>query len=567
MKAEVSSVGVVRVSGTYSEIGPFKARVVQIAGTQGVLRQTRDFIEISLETYVALRDETGAGSEETLDLQGAAEAKKQEYANHAAAREHVYQILEADQHTTGDEHWDGILDVHQGVAVNCMTVPGLLGLCLFDEQGTGKTITGLAAFDLLKRSGAVDALLITAPKTLLENWKDEAERFLPVSPNIYIASGDKEARYRALGSGFDVYLLTYENLIADIESLKSLARTKRLLLAMDESFFIKNPDAKRSMAAMELRGYCKRCFVLCGTPAPNKPSDLVHQFTMADNGYAFGDPATQRAQALDDYATIESIIDSRGVYLRRTKKSVLPDLPDKDYKIVELEMSPKQRSLYDEAKTELILYLKSLDNKSFKRNLTTYFQKRNALLQICIDPSLIDPLYNETPCKFAYLEFTLPEFIETKGEKVVVWSVYTKTIDRIVQSFSRYNPARIDGKVAKVADRQLMVERFQKDDSCKVFVGNPAAAGAGITLHKAKTSIYLSYSNQAAHYMQSLDRTHRRGQTADSVEYLFLVAKDTIEVKEIKRLIEKQGQQSNLLGDPEAERLELAEILNELEHG
>jgi SNF2 family DNA or RNA helicase len=567
VKAEVSTIGVVRITGTYSEIGPLKANVVQMVGTQGVLRQTKDFIEISLETYVAMRKDTGGTVEETPDLDAVAEVKEQEHANHAASRDLVHQILEADRHVTGDDHWDEILDVHQGVAVNCMTVPGLLGLCLFDEQGTGKTITGLAAFDLLKKSGAVDALLITAPKTLLENWKDEAQKFLPFTPNIYIASGDREARYRALGSEYDIYLVTYENLIADIESLKSLARTKRLLLAMDESFFIKNPDAKRSMAAMELRGYCQRCFVLCGTPAPNKPSDLVHQFTMADNGYAFGGAATQRSQALEDFAAIESIIDSRGVYLRRTKKSVLPDLPEKDFQIVDLDMSPKQRALYDEAKKELILYLKSLDNKTFKRNLTTYFQKRNALLQICVDPSLIDPLYNEMPCKFAYLESALTNLIEIQSEKVVIWSVYTKTIDRIARSFARYNPARIDGKVVKVADRQLMVKRFQMDESCRVFVGNPAAAGAGITLHKAKTSIYLSYSNQAAHYMQSLDRTHRRGQTADSVNYLFLVAKDTIEVNEIKRLIEKQGRQSDLLGDPVAERIELADILNELEHG
>jgi SNF2 family DNA or RNA helicase len=567
VKAEVSDAGIVRIYGTYSEIGPLKAEVVQFAGTEGILKQTRDFIEITLEIYVEVRKKTGWTIEETGGLQCTAEAKQQEYASHEAARENVHQILEQDQHTTGEKHWDEILDAHQGVAVNCMTVSGLLGLCLFDEQGTGKTITGLAAFDLLKKSGAVDALLIAAPKTLLENWKDEAENFLPVTPKIYVAAGDKEARYRALRSGYDIYLLTYENLISDIESLKSLARTKRLLLTMDESFFIKNPDAKRSMAAMELRGYCKRCFVLCGTPAPNKPSDLVHQFTMADNGYAFGNPVNQRAQLFEDYNTIESIINSRGVYLRRTKKTVLPDLPDKNFEIVELEMSPKQRSLYDEAKIELILYLKSLDNKAFKRNLTTYFQKRNALLQICIDPSLIDPLYNEMPCKFSYLESALPDFIENKREKVVVWSVYTKTIDRIMQSFSHYNPARIDGNVTKVADRQLMVKRFQTDDSCKVFVGNPAAAGAGITLHKAKTSIYLSYSNQAAHYMQSLDRTHRRGQSADSVDYIFLVAKNTIEVKEIKRLIEKQGLQSNLLGDPEAERFELEEILNDLEHG
>lgn len=567
MKVEVSDTGLVRISGTYSEIIPLKAKVVQIFGAQAILKQTREFIEIGLETYIGIRKDTVAVIEETESLRCAAEAKQQEYVNHGNARERVYQLLLANQHTTGDKHWDEILDPHQGVAVNCMTVPGLLGLCLFDEQGTGKTITGLAAFDILKKSGVVDALLITAPKTLLENWKDEAEKFLSFTPQIYIASGDKEARYRALGSAFDIYLLTYENLISDIQSLKSLARTKRLLLALDESFFIKNPDAKRSRATMALRKYCNRCFVLCGTPAPNKPSDLVHQFTMADNGYAFGDPGTQSSPPVEDFSAIESIIESRGVYLRRTKKLVLPDLPDKYFKIVELEMGPKQRELYDEAKIQLILYLKSLDNKAFKRNLTTYFQKRNALLQICIDPALIDPLYNETPCKYAYLDYALPNYIEDNSEKVVVWSVYTKTIDRIVQLFSRYNPARIDGKVAKVVDRQSMVNQFQKDDSCKLFVGNPAAAGAGITLHKAKTSIYLSYSNQAAHYMQSLDRTHRRGQTADSVEYIFLVAKDTIELKEIKRLIDKQGQQSTLLGDAETERLELTEILNELEYG
>jgi SNF2 family DNA or RNA helicase len=205
-------------------------------------------------------------------------------------------------------------------------------------------------------------------------------------------------------------------------------------------------------------------------------------------------------------------------------------------------------------------------HKSEVNNLATYFQKRNALLQICIDPGLIDPLYIETPCKFNYLTNSIKDLIDLKNNKIVIWSVYTKTIDRLVKDYARYNPARIDGQIDKVSDRKLMVDRFQNDDLCKIFIGNPAAAGAGITLHKASTAIYLSYSSQAAHYMQSLDRIHRRGQIAAEVNYFFLVGKNTIESKEIKRLLEKQERQSTLLGDSEDEIIELSKIIAELEN-
>jgi SNF2 family DNA or RNA helicase len=96
--------------------------------------------------------------------------------------------------------------------------------------------------------------------------------------------------------------------------------------------------------------------------------------------------------------------------------------------------------------------------------------------------------------------------------------------------------------------RREAVRRFQEDDDTMLFVGNPAAAGAGLTLHRARYAVYESMSNQASHYLQSLDRIHRRGQVR-AVEYLVLLCDRTVELAEYDRLIEKERAAQNLLGD------------------
>ncbi len=557
----------VRVRGSFQELARLKSFILNYAESNINFSQSKDFIELSLNSYLAIDKKNDFVFEHDVDSELILGKLARKYETHALARDEVYRKYRASDCITGSDHWDKLLDPHQGLAANCMATDGLLGMCIFDEQGTGKTITTLAAFDLLKQQKSIDSIVIVAPKTLVQNWNDEINKFFTHwTPSIYVATGNRAERFRKINSSYDFYLLTYETLITDLESYKSVARTKKLALVADESFYVKNPDANRSAAIMSLRRLCQKCFVLCGTPAPNRPSDLIHQFTLADDGYSFGDNVTDNSSKFDDVELIDKIIETRGVYLRRTKKSVLPDLPAKNFNIVELKLEPKQQLLYNEAKAELILYLKSLDNISFKRNLATYFQKRNALLQICVDPSLIDPLYNELPCKFKYLKTKLDDLIINEGHKVVIWSVYTKTIDRLFDEFSNFNPARIDGKIANAIDRKLMVDKFQTDDSCKIFIGNPAAAGAGITLHRSSIAVYISYSNQAAHYMQSLDRIHRRGQSSSVVDYYFIIAQNTIESKEVKRLIEKQECQNSLLGDSEQEVLELSKVISELEN-
>ena len=107
---------------------------------------------------------------------------------------------------------------------------------------------------------------------------------------------------------------------------------------------------------------------------------------------------------------------------------------------------------------------------------------------------------------------------------------------------------RYDGTVTSIEERRDAVRRFQHDPATRLFVANPAAAGAGLTLHAARYAVYESLTNQAAHYLQSLDRIHRRGQ-AREVEYFVLLGENSIEHGEFERLVVKETRARDLLGD------------------
>jgi SNF2 family DNA or RNA helicase len=209
--------------------------------------------------------------------------------------------------------------------------------------------------------------------------------------------------------------------------------------------------------------------------------------------------------------------------------------------------------------------LKAVDDSSFKRNVASFLARRSALLQICSNPVSISPGYRETAAKVAALDRLLDDLIRQRGEKVVLWSFYTASINAIVSRYAAYNPVRYDGAVSDVTVRRDGVRRFQEDDSTMLFVANPAAAGAGITLHRARYAIYESFPNQAAHYLQSLDRIHRRGQERP-VEYLILLCDRTVDIDEYERLVRKQEAASDLLGDqtdpPVSREFMLAEAIS-----
>lgn len=454
------------------------------------------------------------------------------------------------------------LDDHQAVNVAVMTVPDGWGTCVFDEQGTGKTVTVVAAFDTLVQRGEAEVLVVVAPKSMVAEWAEEFSRFAGSLYRVAVVDGNRHERTRAIHGGADVVVLNYESTLSLAEPLRLLARRARTVLAVDESFFVKNPDASRTRAVKALREWCERCFVLCGTPAPNSPHDLVAQFDLVDFGRTF---AGTRLDDDRDVAAgqVQAVLDGRGFFLRNLKRDVLPHLPARSFSEVTVTLAPRQQVAYDAACDDLVVDLRTTTDTEFDRHLSNYLERRSALLRICSDPAPLVPGYDETPAKLLALDQILADLVGERGEKVVVWSFYRAALDQIARRYAHYGIARVDGSIPDVATRRDAVRRFQEDDQTMLFVGNPAAAGAGLTLHRARIAVYESLSNQAAHFLQSLDRIHRRGQDRE-VDYLTLLAAGTIEEAEYGRLLDKADRQAELLGDGPTHRPTRTMLLEEL---
>jgi len=441
------------------------------------------------------------------------------------------------------------LDDHQIVNVAAMTIPDAPGLCVFDEQGAGKTVTFIYAFDLLVARDEADCAIIVAPKSMIGEWPKDIQRFRGDLYRPALLTGAKREKHLALASGADIFITNFETAISFEDELRALMRARpgRTVLAIDESFFIKSLDAKRTRALRRLREWAGRAFVLCGTPAPNAPNDLVQQFNLVDFGLAFDgiDVPKDREEAAP---VVQIAIEERGLFVRHLKSDVLPDLPAKSFQRFFVPMEAEQKRLYETALGDLLTDVENIDEAGFSRQITNFLARRAALLQICSNPAAFSPGYAETPAKLTVLDGLIEQLVEREGEKVVIWSFYTGSVTAIVNRYARYGAVRYDGQVTDVRVRQEAVSRFQQDDATRIFVANPAAAGAGLTLHRARFAIYESLSNQAAHYLQSLDRIHRRGQTRP-VEYVVMLCDDSIEIGEYERLVRKERAAQDLLGD------------------
>lgn len=442
-----------------------------------------------------------------------------------------------------------VLDDHQWVNVACMTLPNSCGLCVFDEQGAGKTVTLIFAFDVLVEKNEADFALIIAPKSMVSEWPVDFAKFMTDRYHVQTITGSSSDKRIQLSRKSDVIVTNFETAVLMEDELRSLVRRhgSRAVLVVDESFFTKNELARRTQAIRRLREYCGRTFVLCGTPAPNSGVDLVQQFNIVDYGVTFDGVKLpkERDQAA---GIIQNIIEERGPYVRHLKAEVLPELPNKKFNRVSVPLQPEQSRLYSGILNGLVNDLTAVDDEHFERNKLSFLARRTALLQICSNPVSVTDGYVEIPGKLLALDRILKELIEEKKEKVIVWSFYTASLDRIVSRYAKYNPSRYDGTVTDITQRREAVRRFRNDPDVLLFVGNPAAAGAGLNLQSARFAVYESLSNQAAHYLQSLDRIHRRGQNKEA-EYIILLCDQTIEIREYDRLIEKERLAQGILGD------------------
>ena len=429
-------------------------------------------------------------------------------------------------------------------------------VALFDEQGLGKSKIVIDALSQNLKDKSIDGVLIVCKKTLLYTWKNEIEKHSDLF--AVVLEGTKRQRGRTLITYGHFYIVNYEGLIQEIELVKLLLKHKKFALVLDESQRIKNPESKTANAVLSIRTLAVKKIIITGTPIANRPEDIWSQFFFLDGGVLlgndFGDFKKQyniELKGTQDLSSFENNLRSLrerivSFSIRRTKDVL--ELPEKTYEDFPVELSPKQRKIYDKARSELYYEVSNSEGNKVEQEIENYLVKLLRLTQIASNPGLLGIDYNEIPEKFNVLDKIIRDLI-MQNEKVIVWTNFTGNVRLLKNRYKEFGAQMIFGEIP-INERNIVVKKFMEDDHCMVLIANPAAAKEGLTLTAANNAIYLDRSFKMDDYLQSQDRIHRISQTK-RCRIIKLIAVDSVdeytdEILEKKELIAKYA-----LGDTE----------------
>lgn len=427
-----------------------------------------------------------------------------------------------------------------------------LGGCLADDMGLGKTLQAIAVLTRLHEEKGKKSLVIM-PKSLIYNWEGEIKRF---SPKLKVGIYYGNFRNVDIIKKNSVILTTYGTIRNDIETLKEM---KFDTIILDESQNIKNINAQTTKAIMLLDS--KNRIALSGTPIENNLGELYSLFrflnpAMFGTAEEFNNYYAVPIQKENDQEAIEEL--KKKIYpfiLRRVKKEVLKDLPDKIEKTMFIEMNAEQKKLYEERRS----YYYKMVNSQIRENgigKTQFFilQALNELRQITSCPEAKSN--GVTSSKREVLVNNIVEAVEN-GHKVLVFTNYINSIENICEDLKRYGINYLS-MTGSTKDRQSLVDRFQKDNKYKVFIMTLKTGGVGLNLTAADTIfIYDPWWNKTVEN-QAIDRAYRLGQDRTVFSYK-LILKDTIEEK----ILQLQDTKSKLLDNLISEDSSSMKILTE----
>lgn len=434
----------------------------------------------------------------------------------------------------------------------CYLMDNNLGGCLADDMGLGKTLQAISVLTRLHEKRGTKSLVVM-PKSLIYNWESEIKRF---SPKLKVGIYYGNFRNREIIKKSSVILTTYGTIRNDIEIIKDY---KFDAVILDESQNIKNVNAQTTKAIMLLDA--KHRIALSGTPIENNLSELYSLFrflnpSMFGTMEEFNNYYAIPIQKENDQEAIEEL--KKKVYpfiLRRIKKEVLKDLPDKIEKTMYIEMNPEQKKLYEERRN----YYYKMVHSQIKENgigKTQFFilQALNELRQITSCPEAKST--GVTSSKREVLINNIVEAVEN-GHKVLVFTNYINSIKNICEDLERYDIKYLSMS-GSTKDRQLLVDKFQKDNKYKVFVMTLKTGGVGLNLTAADTIfIYDPWWNKTVEN-QAIDRAYRLGQDRTVFSYK-LILKDTIEEKILQLQESKIKLLDNLISEDSATLKSLTE--------
>jgi len=442
-----------------------------------------------------------------------------------------------------------------------------LGGVLADDMGLGKTIQALALMCHTWEQGLTEApFLVVAPTSVVGNWAAESRRFTPDLTPVTVSETEKRrgTPLTELAAEADVVITSYALFRIEYDQYAAIEWAG---LFLDEAQFVKNRGSQAYRRARMLPAPYK--VAITGTPIENNLMELWSLLSIAAPGLF---PSPDRFT--DHYRTpIEKKADGdrlaqlrrrvRPLMLRRTKDQVARDLPDKQEQVLELELHPKQKKLYQtylQRERQKVLGLLG----DVQKNRFEIFRSLTLLRQASLDMSLVDAKHVDVPSTKLDALMELLEDIAAEGHRVLVFSQFTRflTLARQRIEDAGIEHCYLDGNTRR---REEVISGF-RGGSTPVFLISLKAGGFGLNLTEADYCIILDPWWNPATESQAVDRVHRIGQTKKVMVYR-LVAKDTIEEKVMALKAKKSALFANVMdtGDFESGAMSASDIQELLE--
>ena len=410
---------------------------------------------------------------------------------------------------------------------------GILG----DEMGLGKTLQTITF--LLSRPGS--KTLIAAPTSLIYNWFNEFKKFAP-SLKILICNRTPDERQHEIENyiNYDVIITTYNLLRKDYKHYNMSFD----YCILDEAQNIKNSNSLNSKAVKKIKSRVR--FALTGTPIENSLMELWSIFDFIMPGYLYSEQkfTTRYFRRLEESPEIIDEINKmvKPFILRRLKKNVIKELPEKIEKVLYVPLNDEQKIVYETySEYAKNLIAKKVENDEFKKSKIEILSYITKLRQICLDPSIAMDNYSGGSGKIDALIELLNKSI-AGNHKVLVFSQFTsvlKNISRILKE-NNIDYYYLDGSVSS-SNRMKMVNEFNEGDT-NVFLISLKAGGTGLNLTSADIVVHFDPWWNPAVEDQATDRAHRIGQK-NSVEVIKFISNGTVEEK----ILELQNSKRELI--------------------
>ena len=408
---------------------------------------------------------------------------------------------------------------------------GLNGI-LADDMGLGKTLQALSLIQKAKETDGDMPVLVVCPTSVVFNWESEIQKFTPDLKCLKLAGVDRKNLFSEIPN-YDVVITSYALIRRDIEDLKEI---KFRYVILDESQNIKNAMSQTAQSVKQLNADHK--LALSGTPIENRLEELWSVFDFLMPGFLFnvaefnfryvnpimerGDKTVEKRLKMQIYPFI----------LRRMKRDVAKDLPDKVENIAYCEMTPDQKDFYldvlDSTKEELF---KSIEQNGLEKSRMSIFSALLRLRQICCHPRLYDKEMVKGDIqsgKFEHLKGMLEQII-SEGHRVLLFSQFVDMLD-IIKAWLERTGISYEYLTGKTKDRQGAVERFNSSTSIPIFLISLKAGGTGLNLTGADYVIHYDPWWNPAVEDQATDRAYRIGQTKKVFVYR-IITKNTVEEK------------------------------------